>query len=163
MKFTNQRGSLLIEVLISITIAVVFSLAISSLVSANNKLVTISEQETQATALAKESVEQIFAIKQNDWSQISSLEDGNYIVEISGDDYVILPDNSEDPGELVDNLYKRKIVIKKVRRNEIGEISAAGHLDNQTRFVEVSVTWEYKGQQKRIVLQNIITNWKGGI
>ncbi len=163
MRLKNQQGSLLIEVLISITIAVVFSLAISTLVSANNKLVTISDQETRATALAKESVEQIFAIKQNDWSAIGSLDDGNYLVGVSGNDYIILADDTENPGELIDNIYKRKIVINRIHRNNLGEISATGELDNQTRFVEVTVSWDFNGQPKEIVLQNIITNWKGSI
>lgn len=66
MNWNNQKGSLLIEVLLSISLAAVFSLAIGNLIGANHQLVVASKQEVKATAYAKESMEQLFAIKQSD-------------------------------------------------------------------------------------------------
>lgn len=161
MKWTNHQGSLFIEVLVSISIAAVATLSIGALVIDNTRMISSAERQTNATALAKESMEQVFAIKQDSWLAIGNLAEGYYLVQRNGDSFELIPDPSYPPGESIDNFYLRTVEIGKAYRNEEGKIAENGTEDPQARKIEVRVVWDERGVENDIELTSFVTNWKG--
>jgi type II secretory pathway pseudopilin PulG len=158
MNIKNQSGSLLIEVLVSSAIIVIFSVAIGGLVTANNRLVTAARHESQATALAKEAMEQAMAVKQSNWSDVGGLAEGNYIIQRSGNAFVFIPSNQ---GEAVDETYTRTVKVSKAYRDVQGDLALSGLEDPNVRSIEAIVSWDEHGQEKNLKLNSFITNWKG--
>lgn len=161
MNLKNQKGSLLIEVLISMSIAVIFSLAIGSFVAANNRLVSTAKNETRATAYAKEAMEQVMAIKQDSWLGIKDLAEGYYIVQQTDNKFTLVTDSNTPPGERVDDMYIRTIHINKAYRDANGNLSESGQEDPNVRRINVTVSWNENGANKSEHLTTYITNWKG--
>ncbi|MBU1075501.1 hypothetical protein KJ705_05475 [Patescibacteria group bacterium] len=162
MKWNNQKGSLLIEVLLSISLAAVFSLAIGNLIGANHQLVVASKQEVKATAYAKESMEQLFAIKQSDWNKISGFSEGYYQIEEVGSEFQIVPlSNPTVPEQELDGKYYRTIHIGKAYRDALGNLSETGTEDAQARRLDVKITWQERNSTRDIEFASYITNWKG--
>ncbi|MFA6525058.1 MAG: hypothetical protein WCT33_02160 [Patescibacteria group bacterium] len=161
MNWHNQKGSLLIEVLLSISLAAVFSLAIGNLIGVNHQLVIASKQEVEATAYAKESMEQLFAIKQSDWNLISVLSEGFYQIQENGNTFEILPSDPANPAQELNGKYYRTIHISKAYRDAAGNLSASGTEDNQARRLDVKVEWQERDNMRDISFASYITNWLG--
>lgn len=158
----NQNGSLLIEVLLSISLAAIFSLAIGNLISVNHRLVMTAKQEVEATAYAKESMEQIFAIKQSDWNSIAGLSEGYYQIEENGNIYDLnLPSDPAHPEQVLDDKYNRTVYISHAYRDVSGNLSDSGTEDTQARRLDVEVTWQEKDITRNISFTSYITNWLG--
>jgi type II secretory pathway pseudopilin PulG len=161
MNWKNQKGSLLIEVLLSISLAAVFSLAIGNLISSNHQLVSSAKQEIEAMAYAKESMEQLFAIKQSDWNQISVLPEGYYQITDNGTVFQILPSDPADPAQELNGKYYRTVQIKNAYRDGVGNLSESGIEDPQVRRLDVKVEWQERSNTRDITFTSYITNWTG--
>jgi type II secretory pathway pseudopilin PulG len=155
MKLNNQ-GSLIIEVLVSVALLTVFSLAIGSLAMANNRVITTSKNETQATALAKEAMEQMLALKNENWQKIPA--PGDYLVKKEGTAFKIEP----SLGVTIDN-FTRTIQIVPAYRDVNNNLTFDNTqaLDPNTKRLEVKVFWQERGADKNVSLAAYITNWKG--
>lgn len=161
MKRLNTRGSLLIEVMVSVALLVMFSFAIGSLATANDRLVTRAKMESTATDLAKESMEQLFAIKDHDWQTIGTVEPGTYRVEESGNEYVLVTDTGVPAGEVIDGTFTRVISIEPAYRDGSGQLASSGTIDSSTRYVLVTVSWSERGVDRSVDLSGYVTDWKG--
>ncbi|MFA6271733.1 MAG: hypothetical protein WC693_01310 [Patescibacteria group bacterium] len=162
MNWKNQKGSLLIEVLLSISLAAVFSLAIGNLIGSNHQLVIAAKQEVEATAYAKESMEQLFAIKQTDWNTIGGLAEGYYQIEENGSVFqIVAPSDPVHPEQELNGKYYRTVHIGKAYRDVSGNLSESGTEDNQARRLDVKVSWQERGNMRDISFASYITNWLG--
>jgi Tfp pilus assembly protein PilV len=162
MNLKNQQGSLLIEVLLSISLAAVFSLAIGNLIGANHRLVMTAKQEVEATAYAKESMEQLFAIKQMDWNAVGSLVEGFYQIEENGNVFqIVLPSDPTHPEQVLNGGYSRTVKISKAYRDALGNLSDAGTEETQARRLDVKVEWSERGNTRDITFTTYVTNWLG--
>lgn len=160
MTIHNQRGSLIIEVLVSISMAVVFTLAIGSLVAVNNRLTTIARHDARGLSLAKESMEQLFAVKQHSWASIGNLSAGTYIVVEQGNTFQLQADASPSGEALTDGFF-RTIEVWPAYRGADGRLGLSGQPDPNVRRVVVTVTWLERGANRNVQLEGYITNWKG--
>jgi len=128
----------------------------------NNRMITVAQQEIKGTALAKESMEQIFAIKQESWAALGNLDEGHYLIRENGSNYELyLPSDPAHPEEEIDGNFHRKITISKGYRDSDGEISDSGQEDPNTRRIDVTVSWNELGNPREINLTGYLTNWKG--
>ncbi|MFA6099237.1 MAG: hypothetical protein WCV50_06905 [Patescibacteria group bacterium] len=156
----NQRGSLIIEVLVSISMAVIFSLAIGSLVGVNNRLTTVARHDARGLSLAKESMEQVFAAKQQSWASISGLGDGKYTIIEQDNLFQLQPDVSPTGEEFADGFF-RTVEVKTAYRGADGQLGLSGEPDPNVRRLVVTVTWLERGANRDVQLEGFITNWKG--
>lgn len=162
MKPVKNRGSLLIEVLVSSALAVVFSMVIGSLVSMNSRLVTVARHDSEATGLAKEAMEKLFAMKQQSWSSIGGVPLGSYFINQNGNAFVLAPDSASH-GEHVGEIYTRTVKIYSAFRDAEGALSESGTVgpDVNVRRIESTVSWKERGADRSVKLTSYVTNWKG--
>ena len=164
MKKNNQNGSLLIEVLVSMSIMVTFAAAIGGLMTSNNRLVTAADHQTSATALAKEAMEMTYAIKNADWQGIGGKTPGYYIAGRFENIFTLTQDAGVPPGELVQEIYTRTIKISQGYRDAQGNLAAseaAGVVEApEVRLVEVAVSWAEHGETQDVRLASYLTHWK---
>jgi len=161
MKLQQQpQGSLLIEVMVSIAIALMFTLTIGTLVTANSSTLNASRKQAQATAIAKNSMEQLFAAKHQSWETIALLSPGYVSIEQQEDAYAVVQDTGTPPGEQIDGIFQRNIEIQKAYRDETGNLADEGTEDQKTRKIIVTVSWDDSSQARVITLTAYVTNWK---
>ncbi|MFA6511897.1 MAG: hypothetical protein WCV86_02100 [Patescibacteria group bacterium] len=158
---TTQRGSLVLEVLLTLGIGVIFSLAVGALIGANSKLTTASELKGQAAAYAKETMEQVFAMKYDDWSNLTLTPGEEYyrIVEQSGN-LVLQVETALPDGEAIDSTFSRLLQITPGHRDALGKLSLNGVDDDQVRHATVTVSWHEGDLPKTEQLETFLTHWK---
>ncbi|OIP24799.1 hypothetical protein AUK11_02490 [bacterium CG2_30_37_16] len=183
---SNNRGSLLLEALISITLLSVILISVSSAVLASIRSTALAGNITQATALAQEGIEGTKAILTNKWQDIyKPLGTGNkgnlfpYHPIISSG-YWNLASGSESI--TLGNLnYIREIFIYDVFRNQRGGVGAIVENaivqdpkqniweDPSTQMVTVKITFPHGSpiylSQYFSRWQNVIftqNDWSGG-
>ncbi len=155
--FKNTKlnaGFLTIEVLIAIsimTISILASMAVSQ------KAVYVSRQSlhtSQANFLLEEGGEIVRILRDNNWTNISSLTAGTqYYATFSGGTWTL----STTPNTIDD--FTRKIVFSSVNRdNTTKDIASAGTDDPNTKLVTVTVSWLEGGTTVAKALQFYIFN-----
>lgn len=166
---TNQNGQVLIEILLAILIAVAIIGAVSNLLFANLKSGKISGARNVALSLAKEGLEAMEIIKDNDWHNIYLPPDGNgnYADKGNGFPYYLYSDGSS--WNLSNNVinrditidgaaYSRIIYIYNVSRDAEGNIvETGGTEDPSTQKIQVVVS---SNESSDITLSNYFTRWK---
>jgi Tfp pilus assembly protein PilV len=130
---TNQKGYMMIEALISITIFSIGFLAVATLVFSATRNNTSGNILTQANMLARQGLEQL-----KNTPDITTLPSDLTTTTESG------IDANGDPG----GIYTRITTIE----DTLGF--------NTSRAVEVTVTWTRRGQNRSVVLRTI-TNGNG--
>lgn len=158
----DQRGSLMLEIIVSVGVLALFCVAIGGIVVANARVVTTANLETRATAIAREGMEEVIAIKQASWSGVALTSPTNtYIVqkvEVASPYFEL----HAGPSEQVDSFTRTITMTQGMRDAGTQILSDAGTLpDPNTRKVIVSVTWDDRGTHKSVSLVSYLTNWKG--
>lgn len=157
MRPTNdQRGGLIIEVLLSIMFVMVMAAALTTLSRANAQVIESSQLKTQAVSLARESMEQMYAVKRGGWSGIAR-PDGTYRVAVTGPGYELLPAAT---GEVIDGMFTRTITLSVGQRDPAGRLAAVGTDDANVRWMSVRVSWIDRDQPHEVNLSGYVTNWK---
>jgi len=157
-RWPDHSGNLMVEGLISIAVLMLFSLGLSNLAIANGRAVDQSAAVTRAVNYARQTMEQVVAVKHQDWHDLADMAPAaNYrVTNISGS-WQLQAAPAEDLGEG----YQRRIAIDEGRRRS-GQLDQAGSdPDPLTRFVTVTVEWVEDGVNKNYVLHTYLTNWKG--
>jgi len=184
---SNQRGSLLIEILLAVAIAAIIIGGVSALISVSLKSGQISGEKSAALGLAEEGLEAMKVIGETDWHNIYLPPDGTGDPDISKGEteanayYVYKKDNggtfswdlTNDPakGNITVNgiIYTRKIFIFNVTRNKSGDRKIcvvpadcpAGELkDPSTQRIKVKVS---QSAGAEIVIDEYLTRWKNNI
>ena len=148
------RGFMIVEVLVAVSIITVSILAAMTVAQ---KSVYISRQAfhmTQATFLLEEGAEAVRILRDNAWTNISSLSAGtDYYPSFFGGTWT-LSTTANTVG-----IFTRKVTIASVNRdNTTKDISATGTNDLGTKLVTVTVSWPKGGVTITKTLQFYITN-----
>lgn len=164
----SKKGFSLIEVIIACSI---ISFVIFGFVSISTKSIQISNKtlkQAQAVLLLEEGVEAVKSIRDDGWSNISSLSNNtNYFLffDTSLNKWVLFEDNSSHSGYIpnypIDSIFTRTVVFSQTERDSsTDDISKTGdvYLDENTRTVRVSVSFEEQGDQIEKNLDFYISN-----
>lgn len=155
IKRQKNNGFSIIEVIIACAI---ISIMVFSLMSATSKSIQVSNQalkQAQATLLIEEGVEAVKSIRDNNWTDISSL--------ILDTDYYLFFNTSTNlwslrlsssgmsapsgsiPNYPVDSVFTRKVSVSAVSRDSSQNIAPSGTSDIGTKKVTVTVSWDKPG------------------
>ena len=157
-----NKGFSIIEVVI---VCSVLSICVFALMSSSAKSIQVSHQalrQAQATLLVEEGVEAVKSIRDNSWTDISSLTINT--------DYYLFFNTSTNlwslrlsssgtsapsgsiPNYPIDSVFTRKIVVSPVYRDGNYNIASSGNLDAGTKKVTVTVSWN---GQSSVVSKNL--------
>jgi type II secretory pathway pseudopilin PulG len=154
-----DKGILIVEVLISISIIAIALVSLLSLAVLSLKVSTLTEKTLQANNLGQEAVEAVRSFRdRTDWDVdgLASLSTG------SGNPYH--PESDAVPewlmvsGAEAINGFTRKIVFERVSRSSdnIEDPYNPANNDPDTRKVIVTVSWE----DKEVEIITYFTNWR---
>ncbi|MFA5840869.1 MAG: hypothetical protein WC847_01170 [Candidatus Paceibacterota bacterium] len=144
-----RRGFMAVEILVAASIITVSVLAATAVAQ---KAVYISRQSlhvTQASFILEEGAEAVRILRDNAWTNISSLTAGiNYYPTFAGGTWTL----SSTPNTV--GIFTRTVSIANVNRdNTTQDISATGTNDPGTKLVTVTVSWLEGGVTINKVLQ----------
>ncbi|MEK7081265.1 MAG: hypothetical protein AAB902_02670 [Patescibacteria group bacterium] len=136
-KIFQKQGFMVIEVLIAVSIITVSILAAMAV---SQKSVYVSRQAfhtTQAAFLLEEGAEAVRILRDNAWTNISSLTPNtNYYPTFSGNTWVLSPTAN------IVSIFTRTVSIANVNRdNATKDISITGTDDPGTKLVTVTASW----------------------
>ncbi len=138
-KITEKSGQSLLEIILAMAIFVVVISTISHFVLNAQYSATLSSEETQAIFLAKEGIEALRSIRDNDFYDLEVVED--YGVEISGNKWVI-----KNEPDIIDK-FTRKITITEI--------------DSDTWQIVSTISWQpLMGSETSVSLTDHLTTWR---
>jgi Tfp pilus assembly protein PilV len=154
-KNIKNSGFMVIEMLVAISIITV---SILTAMTVAGKSVYISHQAlhtTEAGFLLEEGAEAVRIVRDNDWTNISSLSPNtNY--------YPIFYDNTWTLSTIVPypiDIFTRTVTIQNVNRNNTtGDIATVGTDDPGTKLITITVSWPEGGTILSKTLQFYLTN-----
>jgi len=151
----NQKGSLLVEIVIVAGIIVGSLVAILGLAAFFLTTSQIVQQTSQATALAQETLEIARNVRDGaGWAAI--ITGGPYHPEQSGSPAAwILASGAEVVGN-----FTRQIMFEGVYRDASDNISSSGTLDPDTIKAIVQVTWQERERNHQVEFSAYFTNWQ---
>lgn len=154
----KKLGFSLVEIVVAISIAVMFFLAIYEMILFASKITANNLRRVEAVNFAQEGIEAIRTIRDNSWSaNLSGIaSDTNYYLAISGGKWTI----SQTPAPFLDNIFTRTIKFYGVNRDGSGNIvTSGGTADAKTKKVVSTVSWTERGQSYNVSLETYITNF----
>jgi len=141
MQKNFKKGFMMVEVIIAISIIVVSILAAMSVTQKSIYVARQSLHVSQATFLLEEGAEAVRIVRDNAWSNISSLTIGtDYYPTFSGGTWIL----STTPSTI--GIFTRKINMANVNRNvTTGDIASSGVNDSGTKLITITVSWTEGG------------------
>lgn len=144
----SQKGSLLVEVLIVVSIITVALLASLSVAQKSIAIARQSIHQAQVSFLLEEGAEIVRIVRDNAWTGISSLTDStNYYAAISGGTWTL----STSANQI--GIFTRTIAFSPAYRDSNQNLASSGTLDSQAKLVTVTVSWNEAGQDISKTLQ----------
>jgi Tfp pilus assembly protein PilV len=156
-----RAGFSLLEIFITIAIAVILIPGAYAMMSASIRLTTTSLHDVEAAFLSDEGAEAVRMIRNEGWTAniANKIYGTTYYPVLSGSSWSLTTAN---PG-LINNRYTRTVVFASVSRDVNGDIvSSGGTLDPDTRQITVTTSWSERGHAKSVVVQAYITNYFNG-
>lgn len=155
-RLKNQYGVGIVEIVVAASIILVAFVTILQLFSLGIRSERLRREELRAYALLAETLEAVRSIRDDDWSNISSLAIGtNYYPQISGTSWTL---STADPGP-IDGFTRRWIIIEDVLRDGNFDIAGVGTVDPDTRKFNAYIQWDSYGTTKTKSLSTYLTNW----
>jgi Tfp pilus assembly protein PilV len=153
-KIIKKSGFMAVEILVAISIVTVSILAAMTVTQKSIYVSRESLHITQASFLLEEGAEAVRILRDNAWTNISSLSVGtNYYPSFSGGAW-ILPTTLSTVG-----IFTRKVTIASVNRdNTTKDITSVGTDDPGTKLITVTVSWAESGTTITKTLQFYILN-----
>jgi prepilin-type N-terminal cleavage/methylation domain-containing protein len=164
----NKKGFSLIEVIVACSI---ISFVVFGFVSISTKSIQISNKslkQTQAIILLEEGVEAVKSIRDDGWSNISSLSDNiNYFLffNTTSNKWELFTDSNSKSGYIpnypIDSIFSRTVVFSPIQRDSsTDDISNTGNMyfDENTKSVKISVSFNEQGDQIEKSLDLYISN-----
>jgi Tfp pilus assembly protein PilV len=153
-KYSQQKGFMMVEIIIVASIVVVFVLGAMAVAQKSISLSRQSLHVSQANFLLDEGAESVRIVRDNAWSNITSLTSGaNYYPTFSGGTWT-LSSTSNTVGN-----FTRKVMVENVNRNNsTQDIAASGTNDPNTKLVTVTVTWTEGATSMARTISFYITN-----
>lgn len=157
----NNRGGLLVEIVVVVGITAGALAAILGLASAFLVTSQVVQQTSEATALAQEGLEIVRSYRDGTvWATgLDSLTPGGpYHPELSGGPppaWTLVSD-AETISE-----FTREITFEEVRRDSSSDdiVLVGGSVDPDTVKAVVTVSWEERGRDHEVELEAYFTNW----
>lgn len=138
-----SRGFSLLELVIAIAIFAFGSFAMGAMLIDSNVSTNISIERTEALFYAKEGLEAVRSIRDNDWNTISALTDGNHGISISSSTW-----NFSGVADTLNTKFTRTVYVT--------ASSTASFVKN----VAVTVDWPLlSGKLATTTLNTLVTNW----
>ncbi len=138
--FSNQ-GFLTVEVLIAISI---ITISILASMTVAQKSIYVSRQSlhfSQANFLLEEGAEAVRILRDNAWTNISSLTLETYYYPLFSNGTWSLSTTPNTVG-----IFTRKMTISSVKRDDTSkDISDTGTVDTGTKLVTITVSWSESG------------------
>jgi len=158
LKIKNKSGFGLVEILVAVTVIGLSLAALAGLGNFALKIQNRLKKNITASYLAAEAIEATRAIKDEDWTIISSLSIGS----------ALHPAQSGSPakwsltsGSEIINGFTRQIVLANVYRNSNDNIvQSVDTLDPNTKKITATVSWSDQGQSQQVSLSTYIINWQ---
>ncbi len=149
----SKCGFSIIEMLIAIAILAMTLTALLGMASFSLGIQGLVRQTTQADNLAKEAMEAVRSIRDNNtWNQITN---GNHGLANSGG-YWSFSGTDNTIGNLT-----RIISVADVRRDaEDNIVESGGVIDPDTKKITVMVSWSERSRPHEIELITYLTNWR---
>ena len=139
--FYQQKGELIIELLVAIAIFVAVVSSISFLILDSYVSGRLAREITQANFLAEEGLEAVRSIRDNSWNQLS---EGSHGLAISGNNWIFQGQEEDISSQLKEG--KRIIEIK--------------NLAFGVKEITSRVVWKFaEGIPQEVKLLTYLTNW----
>ncbi len=138
-KNKKNKGSMLIEVIVATALISILMLALVSVAQKSLDLSERSLKQVQASFLLEEGVEAVKTVRDNSWTNISSIATGSNRY-LSFDTSTNTWSLSSTPST-IDNVFTRTIVVDAVSRDSTDDIASSGTVDPNTKKVTVNVSW----------------------
>lgn len=150
----KKLGFMLIEVLVAVSIITASTLAAMAVAQKSIVLSYRSVNTVQASFLLEEGAEAVRILRDDSWTNISSLNTGaDYYLEFTGATWTL----TTSPAQIGE--FTRKINIADVYRDAVsGNISESGNLDAGTKLVTITVSWNEGANTVSKTLQLYITD-----
>lgn len=135
-RYTSEKGFSIIEVLLASAILISVSVAVTGAMKLFVVFSNQAEGKTQAVLLIEEGAEALQSLRDEGWdTNIAPLSLGeSYFLYWDGEGYVL--SNEE---VLIDETYRREVVVEEVRRNGSDVISDSGTVDPDTKEATISI------------------------
>ncbi|MDP3794347.1 MAG: type II secretion system protein [bacterium] len=165
----NLKGVSVIELLVVMAVISVAFAALSGASLYALRIAEVSKATIQAQALAKEAMDALVQYRntvpwnaddpanQYDGLGMASVETAYHLATSteSAPRWMLLA------GEEAVERFTRSIVLSAVSRDLDSNITeTGGTADAYTRRVRVTVSWDFKGNTKRVELTSYLTNWR---
>lgn len=152
----KSKGVGLVEILIVLAVIGIGFLAIISFLIFSRGVTFQVGRNTEAVTLAEEGIEAVRALRDEDWSNVSTAGTYYPVIDIVSDKWTLI---TTDPGP-ISNLYTRTVVVEDVGRDGNDDIlSSGGTPDPNTKKVTATLSWTEATQSKQVVLTTYITNF----
>ena len=153
----NQKGLGMVEIIVVTAVIIVAFTAILQLFTLQAQIERVKREELAAYALLSEALEAVRAVRDDNWSNLSSLTiSADYYPLISGGAWTLAP---TDPGPI--DGYSQWVVLGSVARDASDDIVlSGGTLDADTLRVTAYVEWQSGGSTKTKSLDTYLTNWQ---
>jgi type II secretory pathway pseudopilin PulG len=151
----NKKGQSLIEIVIAVAIVVIGFFAVMGFLLFSSSASTKAKHNTEAVILAEQAMEAVRKLRDDSWSEnIRPLLNGTvYYPVISSNHWVL---STTNPGAT--NGYTTTVVFSAVNRDANDNIASSGTVDNNSRKVVVTTSWNDSGS-KSVTLTTYITNF----
>jgi hypothetical protein len=151
-----KKGLSIVEIVVAVAILL---LIVSSLYTANIfylKTILDNLNKVRASFIAEEGVEAVKLIRDQSWTNISSLTPGNsYYLYWDGSMW-----QSTTTNTYVEGVFERKFVVSNVNRDANSDIVASGvSIDSGTKKVAVTVSWLAGTSTSTKSISTYITNF----
>ena len=131
-----KKGFLTVELVLGVTIAVVVIVSIFNLMQISLRISNDSVDKTVSAYLVEEGAEAMKILRDNNWSNISSLSSGTtYYLNFSSNTW------STTTTANTIGKFTRRVSVSDVYRDSNDDISSSGTLDSGTKEVTIEVSW----------------------
>jgi len=160
MNDSNQKGFGLIEIIVAIAIGIVIFVPVVSYLNFSLKIAAEDVNRVEALYLAKSSLERARSIRDEDWTNIDALVEGNA--------YYFKPDLSDPEGWISDTgsetvgRYTVWVVSSAVHRDSTSHdivTPPSGALDPKTLKITANVSYMTRDGARQINLHEYLTNF----
>jgi len=159
MNSSKQNGYGLVEIIIVVTVGIMVFLAVSGCLNSFLKIAIQNTSTTESLFLAKSSLEQARAVRDEDWANISSLTLGSSYYFIS---------NLASPAKWIsqagtksEDKYTVWIIVSEVQRDgDDNIVSVGGTVDSNILKITSNVSWSDTSGAKQIELFEYLTNFR---
>lgn len=140
-KFFYQKGSLMIEAIVAISIVTIIILGSMTVAQKSLQISQRSLTHTQANFLLEEGAEAVRIIRDDNWNNISNLA-------LNADFYLVFNSGTWSLNSTPNTIdqFTRKVQLASVYRDaSTGSISSGGNLDSGAKLITITVSWHESG------------------